>query len=148
MSEKLEVDPGELEIADELIAERRTEQPGQTPETMTSWQRPITAIIDVLNLWVGRVVCLMLVPIIFVMVYEVVANKLFTAPTLWVYDVSRMLAGVFFMLGAGYALLRGVHIRADFPLSKLVNEDPSYNRRRTLSCFLFPGDAVLLLERG
>lgn len=114
MSEKLEVDPGELEIADELIAERRTEQPGQTPETMTSWQRPITATIDVLNLWVGRIVCLMLVPIIFVMVYEVVANKLFTAPTLWVYDVSRMLAGVFFMLGAGYALLRGVHIRADF----------------------------------
>ena len=39
---------------------------------------------------------------------------MFVAPTLWVYDVSRMLAGVLFMLGAGYALMRGVHIRADF----------------------------------
>ncbi len=114
MAEELEVDPSKLEITDELIAERRSEEPGQTPETMTSWQRPITAGIDVLNLWVGRITCLLLVPIIAAMVYEVVANKMFLAPTLWVYDVSRMLAGVLFMMGAGYALMRGVHIRADF----------------------------------
>lgn len=114
MANDHEVDPGKLEIADELIAERRAEAPGQTPETMTPWQRPITAAIDVLNDWVGRIACLLIVPIIFVMVYEVVANKVFVAPTLWVYDVSRMLAGVLFMLGAGYALMRGVHIRADF----------------------------------
>ena len=114
MANELEVDPNKLEIADELIAERRAEQPGQTPATMTAWQRPITAAIDVLNLWVGRITCLILVPIIVVMVYEVVAAKMFTAPTLWVYDTSRMLAGVLFMLGAGYALMRGVHIRADF----------------------------------
>ncbi len=106
--------PEELEITDELIAERRAEEPGETPADMTPWQRPITAAIDVLNLWVGRFTCLLLVPVILVMVYEVVANKMFTAPTLWVYDVSRMMAGVIFMLGAGYALLRGVHIRADF----------------------------------
>ena len=106
--------PEELEITDELIAERRAEEPGETPADMTPWQRPITAAIDVMNLWVGRITCLLLVPVILVMVYEVVANKMFTAPTLWVYDVSRMMAGVIFMLGAGYALLRGVHIRADF----------------------------------
>ena len=39
-----------LDITDELIAERRAEEPGQTPEDMTPWQRPITAFIDVLNL--------------------------------------------------------------------------------------------------
>ena len=70
MADELEVDPNKLEIADELIAERRSEEPGQTPETMTSWQRPITASIDVLNLWVGRITCLLLVPIIAAMVYE------------------------------------------------------------------------------
>ena len=78
MSKELDVDPSELEIADELIAERRAEQPGQTPETMTSWQRPITATIDVINLWVGRVTCLILVPIIASMVYEVVAAKAYS----------------------------------------------------------------------
>ncbi|WP_419909474.1 TRAP transporter large permease subunit [Hoeflea sp.] len=125
-----DVNPGELETADELIAERRVQKPGETPETMTSWQRPITAFIDVLNLWVGRLTCLLLIPLIFVMVFEVVSRTLFgtltdwgmndlairigLGPTLWSYDISRMLGGVLFMFAAGYALLRGVHIRADF----------------------------------
>lgn len=104
----------QLDITDELIAERRSGQPGQTPDDMTAWMRPVVAGIDVLNLWVGRVTCLMLIPIIFVMVWEVVSRKLFLAPTDFSYEYSRMLAGAMFMLGAGYALMRGVHIRADF----------------------------------
>ena len=120
----------ELDITDELIAERRAEEPGQTPEDMTPWQRPITAFIDVLNLWAGRITCFLLIPLIIAMVFEVVSRKLFAVftdyglnelaislgfgPTLWVYDTSRMLGGVLFMAAAGYALMRGVHIRADF----------------------------------
>ena len=122
--------PENLEITDELIAERRAEKPGETPEDMTSWQRPITASIDVLNLWVGRVICLLLVPLMFAMVFEVVSRKAFAVlaandmadvasawglgPTLWAYDISRMSGGILFMGAAGYALMRGVHIRADF----------------------------------
>ncbi len=121
---------GELDITDELIAERRAEEPGQTPEDMTSWQRPITATIDVINLWAGRILCLLLVPLIFAMVFEVFSRTAFgmlsaqgmdqqardwgLGPTLWVYDISRMTGGVLFMGAAGYALMRGVHIRADF----------------------------------
>ena len=48
------------------------------------------------------------------MVYEVLARKLFNAPTMWAYDMSRFFYGALFMLGAGYALSKGVHIRADF----------------------------------
>ena len=48
------------------------------------------------------------------MTYEVLARKLFTAPTMWAYDMSRFMYGALFMLGAGYALSKGVHIRADF----------------------------------
>lgn len=128
MAEEIEV--GELDITDELIAERRAEEPGQTPEDMTSWQRPITAFVDVLNLWAGRILCLLLVPLMLVMVFEVFSRSMFGVlasydmadvarawgfgPTLWVYDISRMLGGVLFMGAAGYALMRGVHIRADF----------------------------------
>jgi len=128
MAEEIEI--GELDITDELIAERRAEEPGQTPEDMTPWQRPITATIDLINLWAGRILCLALVPLIFVMVFEVVSRSLFgvlaandmadtarawgLGPTLWVYDISRMIGGVLFMGAAGYALMRGVHIRADF----------------------------------
>ncbi len=120
----------ELEISDELIAERRAEKPGQTPEDMAAWQRPITAFIDILNYRAGQIIALLLVPLIAVVVYEVfsrnfdailidagfdwIAEALGLGPTLWVYDVSRMISGVLFMSAAGYGLMRGVHIRADF----------------------------------
>ncbi len=107
-------DSDQLETADELIAERRAGGIGETPEDMHPTMRRIISRIDILNNWAGRVTCLLLVPVIIAMVYEVVARKLFVAPTDWAYDTSRMLSGAMFMLGAGYALMRGIHIRADF----------------------------------
>ena len=122
--------PENLEIADELIAERRAEAPGETPEDMTPWQRPITAAIDVINFRAGQIIALLMIPLIAVVVYEVIsrnldsilidagfaglAKALHLGPTLWVYDMSRMIAGVLWMAAAGYGLMRGVHIRADF----------------------------------
>ena len=120
----------ELEIADELIAERRAEAPGETPKDMTAWQRPITAAIDVLNYRAGQMIAVLMVPLIAAVVFEVFSRNSFSilsnagfeefarslglGPTLWVYDTSRMIAGVLFMGAAGYGLMRGVHIRADF----------------------------------
>ena len=104
----------DLDSTDELIAERRSHQPGDTPPDMNPISRWIVRNIDILSHWVGKITCLMLLPVIFAMIYEVVARKLFIAPTDWAYDTSRMFSGAMFMLGAGYALMRGVHIRADF----------------------------------
>ncbi|MCB1834807.1 MAG: TRAP transporter small permease subunit [Geminicoccaceae bacterium] len=110
MSETLE----KLDISDEMIAERRSGDPGDLPDDMTPWMRRTITVIDTISLWSGRVICFMLVPVIYVMIHEVVARKLFIAPTLWAYDLSRMISGAMFMGGAAYALMRGVHIRADF----------------------------------
>lgn len=104
----------DLDITDELIAERRSGAPGETPEDMHPLARKIVGNIDILSHWIGKITCLLLLPVIIAMVYEVVARKLFVAPTDWAYDTSRMISGAMFMLGAGYALMRGVHIRADF----------------------------------
>ena len=125
-----EVVPDDLEIADELIAERRTDKPGETPEDMTPWQRPITRWIDLINDWAGKILCLLMVPLIGVIVIEVFSRNAFgimasngwddaaralgLGPTMFAYDISRMISGVLFMGAAGYGLMRGVHIRADF----------------------------------
>ena len=125
-----EPNPEDLEIADELIAERRAEKPGETPPDMTPWQRPIVAAIDLINYRAGQLIALLMVPLIAIVVYEVISRNAFAilqdagfenlarslglGPTLWVYDMSRMIAGVLFMAAAGYGLMRGVHIRADF----------------------------------
>ncbi|MGI9371468.1 MAG: TRAP transporter small permease subunit [Hyphomicrobiales bacterium] len=109
-----DVEQEALEIGDELLAERKGGPDAQLPDDMNPIAKKLIRIIDTINDWVGKIVCLMVVPIIFAMVYEVIARKFFIAPTLWAFDISRMLYGMSFMLGAGYALMRGLHIRADF----------------------------------
>ena len=106
-------EPSKLDISDEMIAERRGGS-GKMPEDMPSWMAKSIINIDKFSKRVGSVVCWILMPLIFAMTYEVLARKLFLAPTIWAYDISRFLYGALFMLGAGYALSRGVHIRADF----------------------------------
>ncbi len=149
-----EVNAEELDITDELIAERRAEEPGQTPEDMTPWQRPITAFIDVLNLWAGKLTCLLLIPLMLAMVFEVVSRKAFAVmvendlgdlareiglgPTLWVYDTSRMLGGVIFMAAAAYALMRGVHIRADFLFRNWTSKTQATVDATLYLAFYFP----------
>ncbi len=167
-----EINPGELEIADELIAERRSASPGELPDDMNPKHRTIIGVIDTLNEWVGRSVAWLLVPLCLIVVYEVVTRNLgldpslylpelkrklvaiFTgveteplvkfAPTIWAYDLTRMIYGAMFMLGAGYGLSKGIHIRADF-----LYRNWSDRSQGTVDFFLycilyFPGMAFLL----
>lgn len=100
-------------VSDELVAGRRGEI-RQMPADMPVWMARTIIGIDRASLWVGRVVAWLVVPLMLAMMYEVVARSFFHAPTIWAYDISRMLYGAFFMLGAAYALAKGIHIRADF----------------------------------
>ena len=102
-----------FDISDEMIAERRGTS-NKMPEDMPSWMANTILRIDKFSKIVGNIVCWILIPLIFAMTYEVIARKLFLAPTIWAYDISRFLYGALFMLGAAYALSKGVHIRADF----------------------------------
>jgi len=102
-----------LDTSDEMIAERR-QGTGRMPDDMPKWMASTIMNIDKWSKWIGNVVCWITVPLMFAMVYEVLARKLFLAPTMWAYDMSRFFYGALFMLGAGYALSKGVHIRADF----------------------------------
>ena len=106
-------DSKKLDISDEMIAERR-KGAGKMPDDMPSWMAKTIIQIDKFSKRTGNIVCWITIPLIFGMVYEVLARKLFLAPTIWAYDISRFLYGALFMLGAGYALSKGVHIRADF----------------------------------
>jgi TRAP-type mannitol/chloroaromatic compound transport system permease small subunit len=101
-------------LTDEMIAGRRPDSHGHLPADMPRWMSSLIVAIDNISLWTGRVVAWITVPLMVVIVYEVLARYVFTAPTRWAYDISRMLYGAMFVLGAAYALSKGVHIRADF----------------------------------
>ena len=105
--------PTKLDISDEMIAERRGSS-NNMPNDMPKWMSKAIVGIDRFSKLIGNIVCWITIPLILGMVYEVLARKLFLSPTIWAYDMSRFLYGALFMLGAGYALSKGVHIRADF----------------------------------
>ena len=136
-------DPSKLDISDEMIAERRGGS-GKMPEDMPSWMAKSIINIDKFSKRVGSVVCWILMPLIFAMTYEVLARKLFLAPTIWAYDISRFLYGALFMLGAGYALSRGVHIRADFLYRNFKIKNQGLIDFWLYLLFYFPGLIVFL----
>ncbi len=69
--------------------------------------------IDAVSEWSGRIVAWLVIPLIAVMTWEIAVRKV-ARPTFWAFDLSYMLYGALFMLGAAYTLYRGSHIRTDF----------------------------------
>ena len=132
-----------LDISDEMIAERRGNQ-NKMPDDMPKSMANIILKIDKFSKIVGNIVCWILIPLIFAMTYEVLARKLFLAPTIWAYDISRFLYGALFMLGAGYALSRGVHIRADFLYRNFKTKTQGTIDFWLYLLFYFPGLIVFL----
>src|ERR1700704_2685700 len=84
-------------------------------------------------------------PLVGVVAWEVIARYIFNAPTIWSFDMTYMLYGTIFMLGAAFALHKGAHIRTDF-----FYETWSARTRGTVDSisyivFFFPSIVMLLL---
>ena len=61
----------------------------------------------------GRLIALSMAFLMVIITYEVCARCLFNSPTIWVFETSNFTNGAAFMLGCGYALLKGAHVRTD-----------------------------------
>jgi TRAP-type mannitol/chloroaromatic compound transport system permease small subunit len=90
----------------------------------------------------GVAVAWLMVPLIFAVVYEVVARYAFSAPTLWSFDVTYMLYGALFMLGAAYTLRVGAHIRTDFFWERWSARTRGVIDTVAYVVFFFPGIAL------
>jgi TRAP-type mannitol/chloroaromatic compound transport system permease small subunit len=98
------------------------------PPALVEVIRAIDRIAD----WSGRIFCLLVIPLVLAITYEVFARYAFHAPTIWAYDVSYMLYGSHFMLGAAYTLYRGGHIRTD-----IFYQNWSVRTRGTIDALLY-----------
>lgn len=76
-------------------------------------------IADLVSEALGALGRVAIIALIAAMIYEVVARYAFGAPTLWAFDISYMLNGSLFLLGAAYTLRCDVHVRIDF-LSQML----------------------------
>ncbi|WP_326543983.1 TRAP transporter small permease subunit [Pseudorhodoferax sp.] len=81
----------------------------------------------------GQLAAWLIVPMVLSLCWEVVARYGFNAPTQWAYDMTFMLYGTFFMLGAAFTLQRRGHVRTD---SFYANWSPRRQAAVDLVCYL------------
>lgn len=68
---------------------------------------------DQVNEWVGRVNSFVILVIIGITLFEVFMRYLFNKPTIWVHESSGFLQMVYILMGGGYTLLHGGHVKID-----------------------------------
>ena len=95
--------------------------------------RRVVRFIDTISDWIGgNVLSLMTLALLFVVCFEVISRYMFDEPTDWAFELTYMIYGSYFMLGAGYTLLKGGHVRTD-----IFYNDWSFRTRGILDSVLF-----------
>jgi TRAP-type mannitol/chloroaromatic compound transport system permease small subunit len=93
----------------------------------------IARALDPIAIWSGKIAAWLIIPMVLALSYEVVSRYVFNAPTLWAYDMTFMLYGSFFMLGAAFTLQRKGHIRTD---SLYANWSPRRQGWTDVICYI------------
>jgi len=102
-------------------------------------------VIDKFTDTTGTWVAWLNVPLVLAVAYEVIARYFFHAPTIWSFDVTYMLYGTIFMLGAAYALHKGAHIRTDFFYEKWSVQTKGVIDSISYIVFFFPSILLFFL---
>jgi TRAP-type mannitol/chloroaromatic compound transport system permease small subunit len=70
--------------------------------------------IDAVNRVVGSVAMYLLLVMLAILTYSVVSSNLFGSPAIWVMEMAQFSMAAYYLLGAGYSMQQGAHVRMDF----------------------------------
>jgi TRAP-type mannitol/chloroaromatic compound transport system permease small subunit len=73
----------------------------------------ISSLIDKFNLKEGDWSALLIIPLTFIVIYEVVMRYVFDSPTIWGFEATTFLYGVHFMLGLAFTDVADGHVKVD-----------------------------------
>jgi len=102
------------------------------------------SVVDALSEYSGRVAAYFIIPLTFIVVFEVVARYVFHAPTKWALPLSQFLFGSHFVLSGAYGMLHKSHVRIDLLLNQLSGSTKVIYSL-VLSCFTLFFLGVLLV---
>lgn len=74
--------------------------------------------IDLMNTWLGKILRLFVFGLIAILLTESIRRYVFDSPTLWSVEMGAYIFTTYFIMGGGYVLLRGGHIRMDIFYSR------------------------------
>jgi len=75
--------------------------------------RRVFLLIDGLSSWSGKLVSMLIFPMVVVLTYEVISRYVFDRPTIWAHETTRYIYGFHFLLGGAYTLFLGSHVNVD-----------------------------------
>jgi TRAP-type mannitol/chloroaromatic compound transport system permease small subunit len=73
----------------------------------------VLKVIDSISDWSGRISSFLVLVITGVILFEVIARFVFGTPTIWAYEISLALYGIYVALIGAYTLVHGVHVNVD-----------------------------------
>ena len=101
-------------------------------------------VIDTFGDWVGKILAWLVIPLMGGLVYEVFARYAFNRPQVWVFEMTFMIYGGMFMLGAAYTLLKKMHIRTDILYERFSVRGQGFVDATLYLLIFFPGLIFLL----
>jgi len=105
--------------------------------------KTIADFIDRLNDRVGRFAKYLITILLFVTLFEVVMRRVFGSPTIWGFELSSYLFGLFFMLSLGYTHLQKGHVTIDVFEERLSPSNRAVLRIVTFALFFVPFVGVI-----
>ncbi len=101
--------------------------------------------VDTLSEWIGRILCWLMVPLVFVTAFEVFMRYVMKHPTIWAWDVNIQIFAAITFLGGGYALLTKGHVTVDVFTIKMNKKKRALLEIITSVVFFF-GMGVLMIK--
>lgn len=101
--------------------------------------------IDALSRWSSRVLLFLMIPMIFLTMYDVTLRYVFRSSTHWAYDLSWMMYSAFYILGGAYTLVEGGHINVDVLLVRLPTRTQYFLNAVYLLVLLIPFTIIVLI---
>ncbi len=101
------------------------------------------AMIDKIVDRTGNVVCWLIVPLSFLVAYDVALRYILNSPTVWAWDVNVQFLGTMVAIGGAYTYLRDGHVGVDV-ITTLLSRRKRIVVELITSVFFFLGSGVLL----
>ena len=101
---------------------------------MKKFVRAVDAFTDFTGKWFA----LLILPMTFVVMYEVIARKIFHAPTRWGFEMTVYFYGAHFMLGMAVTYLYDRHVRIDVIVTALPQKVQTWLRILTFMFIFVP----------
>jgi len=101
--------------------------------------------VDAMNRRVGTAVTYMIFVMMGVLVFASVSRYFFNKPYIWVIELSQFLMAAYYMLGGGYSLQVGSHVRMDVLYERWKPRTRAFWDSITAFCLVF---YLIFLVRG